>query len=129
MITMPKNKLSHQRPGLTLMSALIVIVLVAIALIPLLRALSTSIFVSAETESNIVALNLAQGEMEEMRSLSYDNVTTKAKAAVEKHPGFQSEIIVTSPQANLKDVTVIVYWKSADGAEKNVSFETYAANY
>ena len=128
MIAIFKNKFGQQRPGLTLLTSLIVIVLVAIALIPLLRALSTSLFVSAETESNIVALNLAQGEMEEMRSLPYESITSKARAEVEKHPGFESELIVTSPQTNLKKITVIVYWKTA-GIEQSVSFETYAANY
>jgi Tfp pilus assembly protein PilV len=126
-----KSRLSKpkQKRGLTLISSLILIVLVAIALIPLLRALSISLFVSGEIESNIIALNLAQGKLEEIRSLPYENISSEAKSQVPKYPRFQREVIVTTPQTNLKDIEVVVYWDLSGGAQQNVSFETYAANF
>lgn len=118
-----------QKRGLTLISSLILIVLVAIALVPLLRALSISLFVSGETESNIMALNLAQGKLEEIRSFPYENISSEAKSQVPNYPSFQREVIVNTPQPNLKDITVIVYWDLSGGVEQSVSFETYAANF
>jgi len=101
-----------QKRGLTLISSLILIVLVAIALVPLLRALSISLFVSGETES-----------------FPYENISSEAKSQVPNYPSFQREVIVNTPQPNLKDITVIVYWDLSGGVEQSVSFETYAANF
>jgi type II secretory pathway pseudopilin PulG len=115
--------------GFSLIASLIVIVLIVIALFPLLRALSASLFVSADTEANIVALNLVQGKMEELRNLPFDSVSPEAKAQIENFPAFQREVIVTSPQSKLKDIKVIVYWKDSAGSEHNVSLETYEAKY
>lgn len=118
-----------KRQGFTLTATLIVVVLIIIALFPLMRALSTSLFVSADTESNIIALNLGMGKMEEIRNKDFANVTTEAKAVVPKFPGFQREVIVTSPHAKLKDVKIIIYWEISGGTERMVSLETYAADY
>ena len=118
-----------KRQGVTLTATLIVVVLIIIALFPLMRALSTTLFVSSDTESNIIALNLGMGKMEEIRNKDFANVTTEAKAAVPKFPRFQREVIVTSPHAKLKDVKIIVYWEISGGAQRMVSLETYAADY
>lgn len=118
-----------QRQGITLVSSLIVIVIIVIALFPLLRALSISIFVSADTESTIIATNLSQSKMEEIRTLSYYLITSEAKSQVDKHPNFQSEVTVTNPQTDLKQIKVTIYWEDSGGTEDNISVESYATNY
>jgi len=118
-----------KKNGFTLTATLLVVVLIIIALFPLLRALSASLFVSADTEANIVALNLAMGKMEEIRNAPFASVSSEAKAQLDKFPRFSREVIVSSPHANLKNVTIFVYWTVSGGIEKMVSMETYAADF
>lgn len=122
-------KACRSKAGFTLLSTLIVIILIVISLFPLLRALATNVLVSSETQSNIIALNLARGKLEEIRSLPFSAVTDEAKAPFADYPGYQSQVIVDLPTISLKNVTVMVYWQSAGGVEQVVSFETYVATF
>jgi type II secretory pathway pseudopilin PulG len=115
--------------GFTLTASLIVVILIVIALFPLLRALSTTLFVSADTEANIIALNLAMGKMEEIRNASFAAVTNEARSQIPRFPRFEREVAVTSPHANLKDVKITVFWGVSGGGERAVTLETYATNY
>jgi type II secretory pathway pseudopilin PulG len=118
-----------QRKGISLVASLIVIVIIVIALFPLLRALSISLFVSSDTESTMIAANLLQSKMEEIRALSFDQIASEAKAPVENSPGFQRAVSITSPYPKLKKIKVTVYWKQSGGTEDNLFLETYAADY
>jgi Tfp pilus assembly protein PilV len=118
-----------KKDGFTLAAALIVIVLIVVALFPLLGALSSSLFVSADTEAGIIAVNLAQGKIEEIRNLSFDSVSSEAKVQVANFPRFQREVIVTSLYPKLKDIKVIIYWQGSGGSTQTVSLETYVASY
>ncbi len=118
-----------KRQGFTLTASLIVVVLIIIALFPLLRALSTTLFVSADTEANIIALNLAMGKMEEVRNASFANVTNEARTQVPRFPRFEREVAVTELHAKLKDVKITVFWEVSGGDERYVTLETYAVDY
>jgi len=118
-----------QKNGFTLVAALIVIVLIVVALFPLLGALSSSLFVSADTEAEITAINLAQGKIEEIRNQSFDSVSSEAKVQVANFPRFQREVMVTSLYPKLKDIKVIIYWQGSGGSTQTVSLETYVASY
>ncbi|MBU0672467.1 MAG: hypothetical protein KJ732_05520 [Candidatus Margulisbacteria bacterium] len=117
------------RVGFTLFELIITISFILLALIPLLNALSSTLAVSSESHSDIMAINLAQTKMEEIRSLAYAGIASEAKAAVSSFPAFQREVIVTTPNADLKKVVVLVYWTPSGGVEEIVSFETYIANF
>jgi len=118
-----------QKNGFTLVAALIVIVLIVVALFPLLGALSSSLFVSADTEAEITAINLAQGKIEEIRNQSFDSVSSEAKVQVANFPRFQREVMVTSLYPKLKGIKVIIYWQGSGGSTQTVSLETYVASY
>ena len=122
-------KLFKLRVGFTLFELIITISFILLALIPLLNALSSTLAVSSESHSDIMAINLAQTKMEEIRSLAYAGIASEAKATVAGFPAFQREVIVTTPNADLKKVVVLVYWTPSGGVEEIVSFETYIANF
>ena len=126
---MQQIKACRHKAGFTLFSTLIVIILIVLSLFPLLRALSVNILVSASNKTNIVALNLAQSKIEELRSLGYSAITDEAKAPIANYPNYQSEVKVTQAQTDLKNIVVYVYWQREGGTEQFVSFETYAATY
>lgn len=75
----------------------------------------------------LVANNLAQEKMEEVRNKTYSSIANEAKAAVTGFPVFQREVVVTTPQSNLKQVHVNVYWFNKS-SELSTSLVTYVSN-
>ncbi len=62
--------------GVTLIEVIMVIVLTAIAIPPLISLLGSGAIKSVDTERRTVALGLAQGLMEEIKSQHYDEKTS-----------------------------------------------------
>ena len=93
----------------------------------LLQALAIGLFSGGENETELVAISLAQEKTEELRNKSYPNIVNEAKAVVPGFSAFQREVMLTIPQAGLKQVSVNVYWfTKAD--ELNVSLVTYVSD-
>lgn len=113
------------KKGFSLFEVLIVITLVSAAIFPLLLALSSTLLVSDTTDSDIIALNLAQAKIETIKDLPWPSITDEVKTAVSNFTTFQREVIVNTAAAGLKDITVIVYYTPSGGTEQHVSFETY----
>ena len=119
----------NSRPGFTLFELLITIFLIVTALFPLLSFLSQNLLVSGGSHSEMIAINLAQAKMEELKSRYFNLITDEAKAAVPGYPGYQREVMVNLPLSSLKDVKVYVFWTPSGGSSEHVSFESYVANF
>lgn len=82
---------------------------------------------TTDGENVLIATHLAQRRCEELRNVSYASLASEAKASVTSPSGFtrfSREIIVTTPQTNLRQVVATVYW-NAPGGETNVTLQTY----
>lgn len=119
----------HRRSltGFTLLEILLTIILMVVGFSFLSQAASQGFFVGTENENVFVASRLAQEKLEMLRNTSYAGVANETKAAVSGFSAFQREVVVTTPQTNLKQVTVSVYWYSKAN-ELNVSLVTYVSN-
>jgi prepilin-type N-terminal cleavage/methylation domain-containing protein len=115
------------RGGFTLLEVLMTILLLSGAFVALSEALSIGIFSGTESESQLVALNLAQEKMEYLRSGGFANILNETRAAVGGFPAFGREVVVATPQAGLKQVNVAVYWAVKQDT-LNVSLATYMAD-
>lgn len=116
-----------KKKGFTLLEVLLTIILMVTGFVLLLQALATGLFAGGENETELIAINLAQEKIEELRNNNYSNIVNETKAAVPGFPVFQREVVVTTPQAGLKEVSVSVYWfTKAD--ELNASLVTYVSN-
>ena len=115
------------RRGFTLLEVLLTILLVTGGFVVLLQALNTGLFVTSDNESELTALNLAQEKAEDIRNKTFANVVNEAKAAVSGFTNFQRDVVVTTPQSNLKQVTITVYWNSKS-TEINYSVVTNVSN-
>lgn len=124
---MPRN--AQRNKGFTLLELLIAIVFITTALFPLLTALTSTITVSTASDSEIMAVNLVQTKIEEIKNTSFNSIVSESLAIVPNYPIFQREVIVASVEANLKDVAVVVYWFPETGVTKYVSLETYVSNF
>lgn len=81
-------------------------------------------------ENVLLATQLAQWRLEELRNNTYASLANEAKASIASPAGFSRfsrQVTVTTPYANLKQVVVTVYW-NAPGGETNVSLQTYRSN-
>ncbi len=117
----------RRKSGFTLLEILLTIILIVTAFSALSQAVSSGFFSASENENDLVAVHLAQEKMEELRNKSYSTVVNETKAVVSGFSAFQREVIVTTPQTNLKQVNVIVYWFSK-ASELNVNLVTYVSN-
>ncbi len=119
--------LQVDRRAFTLLEVLLAAIVLTVGSVVLLQVISIGLFSGGINETELVALNLAQEKIESIRNTAYANIANEAKAVVSGFPAFQREVVVTTPQADLKQVTVNVYY-TIKSAELNVALITYASN-
>lgn len=119
-------KISSSR-GFTLLEVLLATLVITLGFFALLQVFSLGLFASRDNESVLVATQLAQEKMDEIRNKSYASIANEAKAAVTGFSDFQREVVVTTPQTDLKQVSVNVYWNTKS-VELNTGLVTYASN-
>jgi prepilin-type N-terminal cleavage/methylation domain-containing protein len=117
----------RNRKGFTLLEVLLAVVLMVGGFMALSQAVVTGLFISGENEQEIVAANLAQERMEDIRNRTYALVTYEARAPVAGFTSFEREVVFTTPLANLKQVSVNVYWHSKSD-ELSFSLVTYVSD-
>lgn len=113
--------------GFTLIELLIVIVLFSAGAVVLLEIFSIGLFGGVESENTLIATALAQDKMELIRNSPYGSIADETKAPVTDYPFFQREVVVATPQTNLKQITVNMYWAERTG-EMKISLVTYVSN-
>ena len=109
--------------GFTLLEGLLAMAFIAIAVIPLLGSVSSSLVAGQESQQELIALHLATAAIESSLLQSFDTVTASAKAPVAALPSFSRAVTVTSLNATLKQVDVDVYFRGG-GAETSVRLST-----
>ena len=106
---------------------MLAILLFGTGLVFLLQIMNTGLFVGGQSEDTVIAANLAQEKIEEARNAVYTAIASEPKAVVTGFPGFQRRVDVTTPQTDLKQISVTVYWP-AKNTETSTSMVTYVSN-
>ena len=114
----------RSRGGFTLLEVLIATLLFAVGVVSVSWVLSAAFVSGSDVENTMIASNLTQGRLEELRNIDYELVNDEARAAVSGFAGFQRMVAVDEPLTDLKMVTVTVYW-AFRGPEANASLATY----
>ena len=114
---------SRNNSGFTLMEVLVAMLILSVGLLGM-AALITGIINSNKLSNRIsTATVLAQDKMEEIKNDGYSNAGDEPKASLPSpYDQYEREVTVVdpSPAANMKTVTVKVYWESS----KSVSLQT-----
>ncbi len=117
MINIENNK------GFTLIEVLVAMVILSVGLLGT-AALITGIINGNKVSNRITtATVLAQDKMEEIKGLDYSSVVSEPKSSLPSpYDQYERQVTVIdpSPSANMKTVTVTVYWES----NKSVSLQT-----
>ncbi len=130
------------KQGFTLIELLIAIILVAGGLMVLMQLMSVAIFADSDLEYSLIALNLANEKIEELKDDGYSHANLNTGTHTESSiSGFdfvdQRQWTVGYVDANLdssvsdtglKDVTVEVQW-TQKGSTQSVAVETIIADY
>lgn len=125
--------------GFTLIELLIAIILIAGGLMVLMQLMSVAIFADSDLEYSLIALNLANEKIEELKDTAFDSINagTEIGSAIGFDWVDQRQWTVDYVDANLdssvsdtglKDVTVEVQWTQKGGTQ-SVVVETLIADY
>ncbi|HIE12602.1 MAG TPA: type II secretion system protein [Desulfotomaculum sp.] len=110
--------------GLTLLEVLVAAVVLGIIAVGLFTAFGVGTRLAAGAREQVKAVNLARERMEELRGVAYGELehhATSGEAEFEPTvPGFTYRVSVTDSGANVKTVTVAVYYTVA-GPTKEVN--------
>lgn len=97
--------------GFSLLEVLLAILLFGTGFVFLLQTISTGLFAGSVSENDVIAANLAQEKAEEVRNTAFASIASQTPASqVTSFPAFTREVLVTTTQAGLKQITVNVYW-------------------
>ena len=115
------------RGGFTLLEILLTLVLLAVGVVAIAGFFSYALESSLDAEYTEIATMLAQARMEEIRNIAYDSVVDEARASIAGFPLFQRQVEIDKdvfPIADLKQVTVMVYWqfKGKEASEQLVTY-------
>ena len=96
---------------------------------PLLQMLSSGLLVSDEVRGTNTAVILAQQKMEDINNTSFFSISSEPRTIISSYPAYSRQVNVSTPQTNLKDIQVIVYWATGEGTGTSVSIETLISNF
>ncbi len=113
----------------TLLEVLLVMIILIAVFFPLLQMLSRGLVASDEVKGTNTAVIVAQKKMEEIKNTAFASISSETKTTVSSYPAYSRQVNVTTPQTNLKDVQVIVYWRPGSGQEMRVSIESFISNF
>lgn len=109
--------------GYLLLEVLVALMILTATLIPLLTVIGFGSRNVTVAQNEVVALNLAQAYLEEVKDRPAHLVTGVARTPVPGRPGYAYQVTVEQGAENLKTVTVTV-WYPAPGGERSVSLTT-----
>ena len=122
----------HQRryqrsSAFTLLEMMLALVLFAVGTVAVMDLFHRAQAGATDGENVLIAMQLAQRRLEELRNVSYGSLANEAKASITSPSGFtrfSREVTLTTPFTNLQQIVVTVYWTGI-GGETNVSLQTY----
>jgi len=132
------------KQGFTLIEILIAIVLAATGLMVLMQLMGVAIFADSDIEYSLIALNLANEKLEELKDNDYndpnlDPASSPFTEASISGFGFidqrqwtvdyvDADLSTSVSDTGIKDVTVEVQWTQRGGTQ-SVAVETLIADY
>ena len=123
--------LRSTKNGFSLLEVMLAVLLFGTGLVFILQVVSTGLFVGGQNESTVIAANLAQEKIEELRNATYAALASETPAVVVSgFSDFTREVLVgdsTPPQTGLKEITVNVNW-SAKNSVMTTTMVTYVSD-
>lgn len=113
--------------GFTLLEVLIATVIFTVGVIVLIWALNSGIYAVSDIENVDLALNIAQGKMEEIKNTAFAGLSDSGPATDVNFPVFTTTVNVAEAQ-NPMQVDVTVNW-DVKGGQTGFTLTTLIADY
>ena len=116
--------------GVTLIELIVALTLFTVGSTTLMHMLSISMFADTDLEQSIIAMNLANERMEEIKNTAFASISsgTETGASIGFDVFDNRVVTVASTATDLKDVEVEMRW-TQKGGQKTVAVQTYIADY
>jgi len=116
--------------GVTLIELIVAFALLTGGSTALIHMMSVGIFADSNLEQSIIAMNLANERMEEIKNTAFASISTGTETgAAIGFSTFDNRVVtVTSTATDLKDVKVEMQW-TQKGGQQSIAVETYIADY
>jgi prepilin-type N-terminal cleavage/methylation domain-containing protein len=120
----------NMKHGFTLIELLITIVLAAGGLMVLIQLMGVAIFADSNLEYSLLALNLANEKLEELKNIDYNSVVSATENSISGFDFVDGRIVTVNDgnDSGLKDVQVKVRW-SQKGSQQSIQLRTYITDY
>ena len=116
----------HNDKGFLMIEVILAIALIAIGLFAVMSLTTIVIKGNTQSKNSTAAITLAQDKMEYFRGVGYDNITGTSSAYNDYY--LQTLVQNNVPSANMKTVTVDVYWNPGTPTSNHkVTLETIFA--
>ncbi len=121
------SKLRRGERGATLLEALVALALFAIAVSAFGGLLTQQIRMQTTNGTSTQAVALGEKELEDIRSLDYDQIASRTNTATIGAKTFTitTQVVPDSPASNMKSVTTTVSWTEPNGAQKYTIYAIY----
>lgn len=99
------------KKGFTLIEVLLATTLVILGVLAVVNAMAAGLYTDSSVEGQVVALNLAQEEMETLKNTPYVNLSASPMTALTGNfANYSRQVVLTTISTNLTEVTVNVSW-------------------
>jgi hypothetical protein len=119
---------TNHRSGVSALEMLLVLAFISIAFLSVLQLLSGSVISSGEMKGSVTAQNLANQKVELLLNESFYSLTSEARTAFADFPDYAYTVTVSSLEAHLKSVAVVIFW-SVGGKEMSYEVQTMFSDW
>ena len=123
----PPRRVARNQRGTTVIECVTAIVLFAIAAAAIGDLLTEQIRMQRSNGTTSTAISVAAGELEDVRTLNYDDMADRSSTTVVDGVTYSLEtsIVANSPQKNMKTVHTTVVWTEPAGAKSYTLHSIY----
>ena len=101
----------NTKEGFTLLEILLTLALFGAGVVGITGLFGYTLENSLDADYTQNAVSLARAGMEEIRNIPYAYIKSESKAQITGFPLFKRQVDVSTALANLKQVTVTIYWQ------------------
>ncbi len=116
-----------KRRGFSVFELILAAALLTIGLVSLINAFSIGLSQGSGAKDLMLAKNLAENKLEEIRNVSYSNVVSESKAAIPGFLGFQRQVQIEVAQPGLKQIRIDIFWQ-AKNKEASISLYSFVSD-
>lgn len=113
--------------GFTLLEVLIAVIILTVGIVAILWAFNAGIYASSGIENVDLALNIAQGTMEQIKNTPFASLADSGPAADSDFPNFNVSVNVAEGQEPMQ-VDTTVSWE-VKGGQASVTLTTLVVDY